>query len=185
MWLPGADISELAQIEIDWKLGTIKRKRSKTRKLKKEKAKKVPTVTYRLWPKTLELLLEYNSGKDPVLLTVRGLPWIISSMDSIDDYSNSNSIASNFKLLAKKSGVKIGTKDLRTAAATTLGQGPYKAYGEYFLGEVPSGTASKFYIPEGSCLPSTEFTSPEFFSQIPAFLSLASENPSFESFSHA
>jgi hypothetical protein len=37
----------------------------------------------------------------------------------------------------------------------------------------------------GSCLPSTEFASPEFFSQIPAFLSLASKNPSFESFSHA
>lgn len=36
-----------------------------------------------------------------------------------------------------------------------------------------------------SCLPPTELTSPEFFRHIPAFPSVASENPSFESFSHA
>jgi integrase len=141
----GRDIAELKQSEIDWKKGMIKRKRSKTRKLPKHKADKVPVVTYKLWDRTFQLLREYNSKTDPVLLTVRGRPWIQAEMDA-EHYKNSNSIASNFKWLVKKSGVKISTKQLRTVASTMLGQGPFKYYTEYFLGEVPDGTANKHYI---------------------------------------
>lgn len=43
------DIASIHPREIDWKRGEISRKRTKT-----VKKKRTPTVTYKLWPRTLD-----------------------------------------------------------------------------------------------------------------------------------
>ena len=64
------DISDLKDEEVDWNAGRIRRKRSKT-----ANHDNVPVVEYLLWPRTFDLLKEYRSGGELVLLTnpaVRG-----------------------------------------------------------------------------------------------------------------
>jgi hypothetical protein len=64
------DVSDLSQDEVDWQLGTITRKRSKTRN-----HEDCPTVTYRLWPRTFALLKQHRCGEgDLVLRTKTGQP---------------------------------------------------------------------------------------------------------------
>ena len=48
------DIAEFRQDEVDWKAGTIRRARSKTRE------RGGPVVTYRLWPETFALLKKFR-----------------------------------------------------------------------------------------------------------------------------
>ena len=64
------DIAELRQDEVDWKAGTIKRARSKTRE------RNGPVVTYKLWPETFELLRKYRSDGELVLTTEKGNPLV-------------------------------------------------------------------------------------------------------------
>src|SRR5262249_29148272 len=57
------DISELLDEEVDWRAGTIKRARSKTRE------RHGPVVTYKLWPETFELLTKHRAGGELALTT--------------------------------------------------------------------------------------------------------------------
>ncbi|HEY3788458.1 MAG TPA: hypothetical protein VGL71_06365, partial [Urbifossiella sp.] len=77
------DVAELAASEVDWKTGTITRKRSKTRD-----RKDAPTVCYKLWPETLRLLKAYRAdtavsthqGETRVLLTADGKPLVFAGV---------------------------------------------------------------------------------------------------------
>jgi integrase len=61
------EIAVLQSKEVDYEAGTISRYRFKTRKSKKKWK-----VTYKLWPITLELLRQFDTGGETVLLSERG-----------------------------------------------------------------------------------------------------------------
>jgi len=136
------DISDLQQSQVDWALGTITRKRSKT-----AIHEDVPVVCYKLWPETLGLLKEYRSDKDTVLVTKTGKPWIQSSYDGGGKYQHSDSIASCFKNVCDKTGLSLTPRNLRTVASNHLGKHPqFKFYAQYFLGQSPKTIADKHYV---------------------------------------
>ena len=60
------DCAKLLHKELNWRDGTITRKRSKN-----EKHENAPTVTYYLWPSTLELLRQHASQDSPHVLVNR------------------------------------------------------------------------------------------------------------------
>ncbi|MGO9115758.1 MAG: hypothetical protein ACLP9L_41660 [Thermoguttaceae bacterium] len=62
-----ADVSNIEPSQVDWELGTITRKRSKT-----EDKGSVPTVEYPLWKETFTLLKKYGSRDGSRVLTNRG-----------------------------------------------------------------------------------------------------------------
>jgi integrase len=135
------DISDLQDNEVDWEEGTITRKRSKT-----QDHDDVPKVTYKLWSECFRLLKEHRSGKPNVLLTKTGNLWIQEKIEG-DDYQHSDSIASNFKELCRKTKVKVTPKQLRTTAASKLGEHEkFKFYAQYFLGHSPKTIADKHYV---------------------------------------
>ena len=53
-----ADVSDLGADEVNWQAGTITRKRSK-----RWKAVGSMSVTYKLWPETVELLREFFEAR--------------------------------------------------------------------------------------------------------------------------
>jgi integrase len=143
------DISDLKSSEVDWDNRTITRKRSKTKH-----HESAPKVTFLLWETTFRLLLQHRSNCENVLLTSSGKPWIC---DSIDDnkYRRSDCVASSFKWLAKKTGLTICPKNLRSTASSKLAEhSQYKFYAKYFLAHSPQSVADKHYV-----VPSTK----EFF----------------------
>jgi len=58
------DISDLKPEDVNWTRGTLTRKRGKT-----ASSTRVPTVTYKLWTRTLDLLLQLRSEDSDRLLT--------------------------------------------------------------------------------------------------------------------
>ncbi|MDB5390537.1 MAG: hypothetical protein JWM11_6183 [Planctomycetaceae bacterium] len=99
------DISDLKKSEIDFKAGTIRRKRSKT----KDKPN-TPTVIYPLWRTTLELLKECLN-QDPdcalALTTKSGLKWNFREIREDGTLKRSDNINTLWQHLEKKIG-KIG-----------------------------------------------------------------------------
>ncbi len=68
-----SDISDLRQDEVDWRVGTITRKRSKTKA-----HAGVPTVRYKLWPQTFELLKAHCAKHGELaLLNRNGSPLVV------------------------------------------------------------------------------------------------------------
>jgi len=136
-----ADISDLKEKEVNWDSKTITRKRSKTKT-----HDRVPTVTYPLWPSTFDLLRNYQSGGQLVLLTKAGKPWVSKSY-SHGKYHHSDSVASNFRRINKTAGVNIYPRGLRASAATGLAHHPtYKFYCEHFLGHSPRTITNAHYV---------------------------------------
>ena len=90
------DVSDLLDTEVNWTEGTITRKRSKTRD-----QKDVPVVCYKLWPFTFQLLQQYRSGQERVLLTESSKPYVRAEL--IDGkLVKSDNIRSNFAHLQKR-----------------------------------------------------------------------------------
>jgi len=136
------DISDLQQSQVNWTLGTVTRKRSKT-----TVHEDVPVVCYKLWPATFALLKKYRSDKETVLVTKSGKPWIQSSYDGGREYKHSDSIGSCFKSVCAKTGLSLTPKNLRTVASNQLGTHPkFKFYAQYFLGQSPKTVADKHYV---------------------------------------
>lgn len=135
------DIAELRDSQIDWQRGAISRKRSKT-----QQVVNVPTVTYQLWPQTIELLRHHRSGKDTVLLTRSGGPWAFRTLDDQGKLHKNDNIAPNFRRLQRRINVGLAFKYLRKTSATMLES--HELYGRYkghFLGHAPRGLAEKHY----------------------------------------
>ncbi len=115
------DISELVQSEVDWKKGTITRRRSKT---KDRKSKDIPTVTYKLWRCTFDLLKQYRQETgDIVLLTERGNRWVSSRLEN-GILKRADNHHSTWVNLVKKTGIRKASKLLRKTAASTLDNHP-------------------------------------------------------------
>jgi integrase len=139
------DVSDLKDTEVDWKGGRVIRKRGKT-----AAHEGVPTVCYRLWPPTFELLKKYRSGKDRVVLTETGLPFVRTDLRD-GKRVKADGFASCFVHLKKKlrrtlPGFKRSLKQLRKLGATLLDS--HQDYGRYkihFLGQSARTVADRHY----------------------------------------
>jgi integrase len=139
------DISELRQEEVDWDAGRITRKRTKERN-----EVNVPIVSYKLWPRTLELLREHRSGDaERVLLTKSGRPWVVDRIEE-GRRVKGDSIATNYAHLRRKlkgEGVDVKPlKVLRKTSASLLDTDEvYGRYAEMFLGHAPRSIVDRHY----------------------------------------
>jgi integrase len=135
-----ADVSDLADDEVDWTRGTITRRRSKTKH-----NENVPIVTYHLWPLTWQLLQRYRSGEERVLLTESGKPYVRSEMVN-GKLVKADGFTSNYAHLKRRLGFTKSMKLLRKTAATLLESHPtYGRLVPHFLGHSPRGVAAKHY----------------------------------------
>jgi integrase len=136
------DIAELRQEEVDWKEGTIKRARSKTRN------RGGPVVTYKLWPESFALLKQFRSTGERVLTTEGGKPLVDSWIEGEDRVRRYDTIQSAWnRLIAKMGKPRLAMKHLRKTSATILSQHPlYKYFATYFLAHSPKGVAERSYV---------------------------------------
>jgi integrase len=135
------DISELRQNEVDWAEGRIIRKRSKTKG-----EEEVPTVNYKLWPLTFELLKQHRSRDgDFVLLTQSGRRWVDKRLAD-GKLIKADNIASCYVWLKKKTKFKKPLKLIRKTSASLIeSHREYGRYKSHFLGHSPRTVADRHY----------------------------------------
>jgi integrase len=140
------DISDLRHDEVDWKLGRVIRKRSKTKK-----EENVPEVDYLLWPDTFRLLKAFRS-KDPhlVLVTHKGNPLKQETLVA-RKVRKSDNIVSTYRRLVRDQ-LKIPKskrkplKLIRKTSSSMLESNPlFARYVDYFLGHSPQTIAQRHY----------------------------------------
>lgn len=143
-----SDISDLRHDEVDLEKGYITRQRSKTRQ---HHGDKVPTVAYKLWPLTLELLRSHLSGHPKLALTtLAGKPWVEEKVEGNRVKSRRDGIKSNFAHLAKKLKITKPLKSFRKTSATLLDAKPeYARFAPFFLGHAGKTVAEEHYIRRG------------------------------------
>ena len=137
------DIADLLDEEVDWEAGRIIRKRSKT-----DDQPNTPTVSYKLWPETFDLLRKYRSGKPTVLLTKSGGLWAWEELGQDGKLHGSDNIATNFKRLRQRKDVSIAKslKVFRKTSATRMeGSKDFRHFRPLFLGHAPDGIGEKHY----------------------------------------
>jgi integrase len=131
------DVSDLLQSEVDWRDGRIIRKRSKTKD-----QPNVPTVNYKLWPTTFELLKFYREKRGPlVLLTATKQPWK-SDVVRGESRSKIDYIAEAFEELGSEYTLKIIRK---TSASLLKTQRDYQSFDGLFLAHSPKSVAERYY----------------------------------------
>jgi integrase len=116
------DIANLRSDEVDWRDGIITRKRTKTRNA----SENTPTVRYRLWPETWELLKYYGKRDGLVLPSKTGKPLVYHRITTGGRVAKYDTLAKSFR----KIGV-VKIKRIRKTAASML-----DGHGEY--GRMPS-----------------------------------------------
>lgn len=140
------DISDLRKGQIDLEAGTIRRRRSKTKK-----KKKTPIVRYTLWPATLRLLREHLSD-DPIiaLLTKSKARWVWAMMQDNGKMKRSDNIATNYTRIRDKAGLDReghSLKVFRKTSATRIGENTnYLHLRHFFLGHKEKMMADKHYV---------------------------------------
>lgn len=131
------DIAELRDGEVDWTAGRIIRKRSKTSKLEE-----TPTVDYKLWDATFDLLKRERSGGEIVLLTRSGSPWAFDRIGEDGKLRSTDNVQVNFNRLRRNPRVKLdhdlSLSAIRKTSATLIES--HEFYGRFtahFLGHSP------------------------------------------------
>lgn len=137
-----SDIADLRHAEIDG--GYITRQRSKTR----HHGDCVPTVSYRLWPVTLELLCHHTSShKVLALTTLAGKSWVEEIVVDNRIKSRRDGIKSNYAHLTKRLKVDKPLKTFRKTSSSLLDGNPeFSRYAQFFLGHSGRTTAEKHYV---------------------------------------
>jgi len=139
------DIATLHQDHVNWKDGTVTRKRKKT-----DDNANVPVVTYKLWPKTFDLLKRFRSFDSVlVFLNEDGKPLMTQTVDEkTGRLKKSDNFRQLFVRLCKR--LKIDSKrskDIRKTGASALGENPsYATLAELYLGHAPRTIAGKHYV---------------------------------------
>lgn len=149
------DIAELAQCEIDWHKGTIKRERSKT-----AGQDNTPEVEYTLWDDTLKLLKQFKSDQtaplnrngDRVAITNKHGDKLQSVTVREDGrLKEYDAVKSAYRSFARTNGIKKPLQVLRHTGAAMI-EAQSDDYGEilagYYLGQAPQSTAGKHYFPD-------------------------------------
>ncbi len=146
-----SDIAELKQMEVDWRKGTITRKRTKTKK-----RKTAPEVTYYLWDETFKLLKKHRS-KDKVFVFLNGnkVPLVRRELKVAKDGTEKVAVTDNVKDCFKRVWSKLKVKyknrpdikSLRKTSASKLGESTdFARYAQYFLAQAPTNLADKRYV---------------------------------------
>lgn len=151
------DISELAQTEVDWKEGTITRKRSKG-----EKCDNVPVVTYHLWSETLALLKQFAASENAPLNRNKEARLLLNNAGKplLNEETDADNIADSYYRALKKADM-LGENykppaSLRKTSSTLLDhsvrlsnhQWNYKPVAKLYLGQAPSDVQGRHYTPE-------------------------------------
>jgi integrase len=139
-----SDISDLRHDEVDRDHGTITRQRSKTRR----HGDKVPTVSYKLWSCTLELMNKHRSQHPALVLTMlSGKPWVEANIQGNRVKSRRDGIKSNLVHLQKRLGVTKPLKSFRKTSSSMLdGHGEFSRYAQFFLGHSGRTVAERHYV---------------------------------------
>jgi integrase len=142
-----SDITELGEDEVDWKVGTITRPRSKR--------PNGPVVRYKLWSETWELLKKHRAKGDRPL-NPRGLRVVLTTDQGNllsrcwiegDKERRYDTIQSAANTLFETLGWKKPLKRLRKTSSSLLAsQKAYKYYVDYFLAHSPKTIAEKSYV---------------------------------------
>lgn len=152
------DIADLTREEVDLEHGWIERKRSKTKN-----HANVPTIRYKLWKTTLELLRKYQS-QDPVLVLVNedGKPLKVDELREDKGVSIDNIATAYKRLIAriKEKKEKAETeedanlpkidktlKHFRKTSAGKLEDSQFSQCSRWFLGHAPRSVADINYLP--------------------------------------
>ena len=135
------DISDLRQSEVNWDDGRVIRKRSKTKD-----EEEVPTVNYKLWPLTFELLRQYRSeDAEFALLTESGRRWVDKRLIE-GKLVKADNIASCYTWLKKRTKFKKPLKLIRKTSASLIeSHREYGRYKSHFLGHSPRTIADRHY----------------------------------------
>ena len=138
------DIAELRDDEVNWRVGTISRARSKTRD------QNGPVVTYKLWPETFALLKRYRSKGELALTNEEGNPLVRYWLEDSGKMRRYDCVHAAWSRIASQLGLpkmRLGLKHLRKTASTTLGQHPqFKYYVGHFLADSPRGMDQRYYV---------------------------------------
>lgn len=137
------DLAGLEQDQVDWKSGRILRKRSKT-----ERYDDVPTVNYKLWNCTFDLLQKHRSRHERlVLLNEDGGPlqrkWIG------DDHKSHKvcNITSAYRRFATQKRLDVSLGKLRKTSSNLLyNHKRFRSLHTLFLGHSPRTVAEQFYV---------------------------------------
>jgi hypothetical protein len=144
------DISGLKNKEVNWKEGRIAHKRDKTRG-----CENVPTVDYKLWGLTFDLLKQHrNTDRSPdalLLLDEEGKPWYTEAIVN-GKLEKRDGIYNAFDWLRRKlakRGRKLerSLKELRKTGSTLLEMDAnHSRFGNYFLGHSGGSIRSRYYL---------------------------------------
>ncbi len=137
------DITDLKQSEVNWKEGTLTRKRSKTRK-----HKRVPKVQYLLWDETYRLLKqEREQNGESVLLNENGQPLRVESLREDGKLSKTDNVRNAFSRLCRKLKLNgLTFKALKKTSATLFRDNlAYQGLEDLFLGHAPQRMSEKHY----------------------------------------
>ena len=138
------DISDLKPTEVNWKQGTITRKRSKT-----QNHKSTPTITYSMWPETLKLLkkLKDKSSKSNLLLNRNGTPYRTESINAKGNLTKVDIIGKDFNKLKKDCDIEgrsfINLK--KTSRSLLEDNKDFHAIAELLVGRAPQTVSERHY----------------------------------------
>jgi integrase len=128
------DIADLKADEVDWAEGRVTRRRSKTQHFDSS-----PTVSYKLWPTTWELLRRLGHRDGLVLRTPKGRPLRTDSPRKCV-------ISDTWQRLYKKLPFRKPLKQLRKLGHSVLkGSAQYAHLADYFLAHAPATVADRHY----------------------------------------
>ncbi|MDB4793004.1 hypothetical protein OAG75_00020 [bacterium] len=131
---------------LDFKAKTITFKRHK-----EKDEPNVPTVTYRLWDETFELMQKHQSTHPELLLTtsVNTVLWKDELNEKTGRRKTKRMIGKQYRELRKKlKKENWGTlDDLRKTSISKFDEheGEYARYSQHFAGHSPEGTTDRFY----------------------------------------
>lgn len=144
------DIADLRPDEVDWTTGYVTRKRGKTKGHDNS-----PKVTWKLWPRTLQLLnAQRSTDSDRVLLNANDKPLKIDTIVGGKRKTIDNIKSSWGRVLVKLKNRKVEPiqidkpmKLLRKTAATRLGEHPaYGRFAQHYLAHAPTTVADAHYV---------------------------------------
>jgi integrase len=144
------DIAALGADEIDWKAGTITRRRTKY-----QHDTTAPKVTYKLWQPTLTLLERHRAdhlsvlnalGQPRLLLSTTGKP-LRESREEGDRFRRKNLIASAWEKVRLVTGINKSHNKLRKTSFTTLAEHPeFRGYVRHFRAAKPTNDEERSYV---------------------------------------
>ena len=137
-----SDIASLKQSEVDWKEGTITRRRSKTEKIGGQ------VIKYKLWKETFRLLTQLRSkDKDLALTSEQGKPLTMGEVSGDGKYKRYDCIRESFQKVVRATGLEVKIKEFRKTGASKLAEHTqYKYYAVHYLAQSPKHVSDKSYV---------------------------------------